>query len=251
MALAPTQDSSVPQATNNAASLSTSSALESIRSPITSSRPTSSVPRPALSLPQLRGIRQGPKDPAPLRKANEHASFTKKYTTGSSPDLVEWLLQREAQRQESSQTSAAVTQAAPCGASTGHGYRLPSRPVRDLLWSPNSNKESLNFSVPRTIPGVGGRIDPDRGIKKLFPLLGPCKEEHPTPVDIRKLLLHPRYVRGVYRPNEDADGIPKEIAAKLSKSQMAYVVRIGGGFVILADGSLLLDGRCDISLIVY
>jgi hypothetical protein len=58
---------------------------------------------------------------------------------------------------------------------------------------------------------------------------------------IRKLLLHPRLVRGECRPRAPGERIPESIAAVLCPAQMEHVEKEGCGFFILSDGSVLLD----------
>lgn len=59
--------------------------------------------------------------------------------------------------------------------------------------------------------------------------------------EIRKLLLHPRTVRGEFRPRVAGEPIPEGLAAALSRAQMDRVLKQGCGFFVLTDGSVLLD----------
>lgn len=83
---------------------------------------------------------------------------------------------------------------------------------------------------------------------EVFPLLGLASNPD-ADIVIRKLLLHSRNIKALYHPKNPSDQIPEEIREKLSQDQLSYVLRIGGGFVILADGSLLLN-RCVVCLLL-
>jgi hypothetical protein len=72
----------------------------------------------------------------------------------------------------------------------------------------------------------------------MFPLFGLASNPE-AEIIIQKLLLHSR--AGVFQPKHAGDAIPDDLKEKLSKDQMAYVMRIGGGFVVLADGTLLMN----------
>eukprot|EP00037_Helgoeca_nana_P029209 m.347573 g.347573 ORF g.347573 m.347573 type:complete len:1593 (+) comp27925_c0_seq4:270-5048(+) len=194
----------------DSAQLSTSSALEAIRAASTA---------PQTKLPPLKSPGGGP----PSRD--------------QSPELIDWLLEREAVRLTKPKLAALAVQCPPTA--TG-GQRRPSRPIRDLHWRPESSPESIAGNVARTVGGPAVKIDPDHGMASMFPLFGLASNPE-AEIIIQKLLLHSR--AGVFQPKHAGDAIPDDLKEKLSKDQMAYVMRIGGGFVVLADGTLLMNSE--------
>eukprot|EP00035_Acanthoeca_spectabilis_P032893 m.21032 g.21032 ORF g.21032 m.21032 type:complete len:1607 (+) comp5648_c0_seq1:229-5049(+) len=190
------------------AQLSTSSAVEAIRAAHTSPPPT--------KLPALRpGARSA---------------------VSPSSGLIDWLLEREAERM----TKPRSTDPPVRGLSSERGQLRSARPVRDLHWRPDRSSDNIEGKVSRTIGGMAGRINHERGMAEVFPLLGLASNPD-ADIVIRKLLLHSRNIKALYHPKTPSDQIPEEIREKLSQDQLSYVLRIGGGFVILADGSLLLN----------
>lgn len=189
------------------------------------------------------------KTPGALQHSRAQTNSTR--SGHNTPEmLLDLMLQREAEREsrQKLRSSNASTSDPSATTTLPHVPSAFGREWRDLLSRGNGDgKEFLNGDSPRETgaSGMGYRTPgaffgaPPATVPRVVEL--PDVDPHKSGLDIYKLMLHPRLVVGVFRPTHAGQGIPSDLRRTLTQRQLAIALRIGGGFVILADGSLLLE----------